>query len=89
MKAINNGKEAPGAELPIPPSVEEMTQDQIKSWLKKDLAVAISCLNAIHSDPDMLESLAAFMLGRVKNAKQKAAINPNQTDMFHVEPKSK
>lgn len=54
-------------------------QAQIRMWLVKDLGTAISCLSAIHSDPDMLNALADFMLGRINNAKNAQA---NQTDHF-------
>lgn len=44
-------------------------REKIKEWLKHDLGAAISCLNAIYSDPPMLDSLAEFMYGRFSNAK--------------------
>lgn len=47
----------------------EITQQAVKQYLVKDLSIAISCLNAIQSDPDLLEHLAQFMHGRFVNAK--------------------
>jgi len=46
-----------------------LTLDQVEKYLVKDIAVAISCLSAIQSDPDLLRSMAAFMLGRLENSK--------------------
>lgn len=65
MKTNNNGKEAQGAELPT------LTQPDIVRWLKRDLPTAINCLDAIYSDPDMLDALATFMHGRYMNSKHK------------------
>lgn len=61
MKTNNNGKEAQGAELPL------LTQQDVVRMLKRDLPMAINCLDAIYSDPDLLESLATFMHGRYMN----------------------
>lgn len=52
----------------------EVSPKQIAEFLKKDLAIAINCLAAIHSDPDMIDSLAAFMYGRYLNSKNKPEI---------------
>lgn len=65
MKTNNNGKEAQGAELPL------LTQADVVRMLKRDLPMAINCLDAIYSDPDMLESLATFMYGRYMNNRNK------------------
>lgn len=40
---------------------------QIKEWVKTDVARAISFLNAIHSDPDLIDHVATFMYGRLQN----------------------
>lgn len=58
------------------PTTEEakeaaMNLETVKGYLKKDLSIAVSCLNAILSDPDLLDSTANFMLGRLLNAKHK------------------
>jgi len=44
---------------------------RVKEYLTKDLSIAISCLNAIQSDPDLLDHIAHFMAGRWANAKHK------------------
>lgn len=54
----------PGVETP------KLTQELIVKYLNRDLSVAISCLTAIQSDPDLMESLATFMLGRVQNSQR-------------------
>lgn len=58
------------------PGVEEALQQAInptlvKDYLTKDLSVAIACLNAIQSDPDLLDHMAHFMAGRWQNAQSK------------------
>lgn len=49
----------------------EPTQKQVEEWLKNDLARCIHMLDAIYSDPDLLSSMATFMLGRLENAKMR------------------
>jgi len=60
-------------------SVSELGSDvdknKVKEWLKRDLSVAISCLNALYSDPDLLDHMSDFMYGRLLNAKQKEAVD--------------
>lgn len=51
------------------PDTVEITHEKVVQYLKKDLGNAIGCLNAIQSDPDMLNALATFMLGRFNNHK--------------------
>jgi len=53
--------EAPGAEI---------TVQKVEEYLKKDLSVALSCLHAIYSDPDLLRYMAIFMRGRQLNFEQ-------------------
>lgn len=43
----------------------------IKEWLKNDLGRSISCLNAIYSDPDLLDAVAEFMIGRLENERNR------------------
>jgi len=45
----------------------------IRQYLIKDLSVAIACLNAIASDPDLLEQVAHFIAGRYSNAQNAKA----------------
>lgn len=47
----------------------DISVNTITEYLKKDLSIAISCLNAIQSDPDLINHLAQFMHGRFINAK--------------------
>jgi hypothetical protein len=65
-KNQNTSAPAQGAES------ESLTVETVKKYLTKDLSIAISCLNAIQSDPDLLEHLAHFMHGRFVNAKHAA-----------------
>lgn len=50
---------------PISPG--EFTVDQIQDLLKRDLNVAIRCLDAVYKDPDLLRQMAIFMHGRLEN----------------------
>lgn len=50
-----------------------MSADVYLQMLKRDLPVAIGCLNAIYSDPEMMANLAAFMFGRWANAQNAKA----------------
>lgn len=66
-----NGTQAQGAGVP-PINVET-----VKGYLNKDLSIAISCLQAIQSDPDLLQTMAVFMHGRMinfENAKLQAKL---------------
>lgn len=66
---MNKKSNVPGAAQGAAP-VEPPTIDQVEAWMKKDMACAISLLNALYSDPDMLRSIATFMMGRFSNAKR-------------------
>lgn len=48
--------------------LRELTPEQVEKYLKKDLTVAISCLEAILRDQDILSNLAVFMAARFNNA---------------------
>lgn len=63
-KEMHNGVEAQGAETQ---AVEVPTIEKIEGYLRKDLGVAIKCLEAIHSDPDLIRSMATFLMGRFEN----------------------
>lgn len=66
-----NGSQAQGASQPI-------TVGQIQGYLKNDLGIAIRCLDAIYTDPDLLQALAEFMHGRLMNAKHKKDLEAQQ-----------
>jgi len=51
--------------------VESVDLAKVQEWMKRDISFAISLLNAIYSDPDLMESVAHFMLGRLNNSKNK------------------
>lgn len=52
-------------------TAEAITFETVRGYLKKDLSVSVSCLNAILSDPDLLDQVAHFMHGRWQNSKHK------------------
>lgn len=52
-------------------SVDVPNKKVIETWMKKDLGNAIALLNAIYSDPDLLEVMAGFMQGRMINSEMK------------------
>lgn len=58
-----NGKEIQGIDLPGVPDVQELERR-----VKNDLVSAISLLNAIYSDPDLLVDVCHFIRGRLINA---------------------
>lgn len=65
--------EAPGAEEAM---LDAMNPTLVKEYLKKDLSVAVACLNAILTDEDLLNHMATFMAGRWQNAQ--TAKHPKQ-----------
>lgn len=76
-----NGKvsEAQGAEtqeLPKVPTIQE-----VRNFLKKDLGMCITMLDAIYKDPNTLNSLADFLHGRFINQREAEAIK-NQQKLF-------
>jgi len=75
MKNSNTKKEtpAPGAEAPQTNGQEKVVfdLDTTRKYLRRDLAGAIALLNAIHSDPDLIEQMAVFMYGRLTNHQAK------------------
>lgn len=80
----NNKFKAEPVQGAEPAKEEEVNLEQVRKWLKKDLAMAISCLNAVYTDPDLIESVAVFMMGRMTNDKNAKAANEalkNQTKL--------
>lgn len=63
-----NGVKAQGAENT---EKVEVTLDVVKKWLRHDLGAAISCLNAIQTDPALMDAVAEFMYGRFINSVNK------------------
>lgn len=59
----------------VPDLANSLTREQVHEFLKKDLQVAINCLDAIYRDQDLLNAMTDFMFGRFKNAKHKEALN--------------
>lgn len=70
-KTETNGSSAQGVDEPI-------TVKTIEGYLKKDLQVAISCLEAMHSDPDLLRAMADFMHGRYLNNLNKKEVEKQE-----------
>lgn len=71
-KSSLNGSEAQGVDTEhVEEAKKQVTVETTKEWLKKDLGIAITCLNAMYTDPDLLENLAEFLHGRWMNAKHK------------------
>lgn len=66
------GTEAPGQKVP--------TLKEVQTFLKKDLGMAISLLDAIYRDTNTMNNLAEFLYGRYLNAKEQEAIK-NQTKL--------
>lgn len=70
-KNAQTAEAAPGAvDAKMAVSVE-----MVRDYLNKDLSVAISCLNAIQSDPDLMLHIAQFMHGRFQNSQQTKTFN--------------
>lgn len=69
----NKQQESPAQGAGLPP----ITPTLVKEFLRKDLSVAIACLQAIASDPDLLDSLSHFMAGRWHNNQNSKADGPN------------
>jgi len=73
MNKTSNGKASQGAPTP---TLEIPDVPKVVEWLNRDLSVAISCLSAIQSDPDLLNSLAVFMQGRLINSQLDKTTKP-------------
>lgn len=67
----SNGVQVPGTQDATQAARETVDVQTVTEYLKKDLSVAISCLNALYSDPDLLSHMAHFMHGRFINSKAK------------------
>lgn len=75
MKTINDVLD--GAQGPKS-TVEEVSADnkvisilQFRDWVKRDVGIAISCLEAIYRDVDTCNAVAEYLHGRYVNAKHK------------------
>lgn len=64
-------EQAPGADAPV-------NLKEIRIAVKHDLGAAIRFLDAIYSDPDLLESVAVFMKGRLDNYRHAKALKAQQ-----------
>lgn len=71
LKPTKNETIAQGADSQQNPEQIEINKKNIGQWLKRDLSSAISLLNALYSDPDLLDQITVFMLGRIENQKLK------------------
>lgn len=56
----------------------EFTPAVVEGLLKKDLGIAMTCLDAILSDPDLLQYMAVFMHGRMLNFHQSKTVQEEQ-----------
>lgn len=75
MEKLNNqAQSAPGVD---DATAEAVTVEGVKGYLKKDLSLALGCINAILSDEDLLENLAHFMHGRFQNHLHEKSRKPN------------
>lgn len=61
-----NGQSAQGAESP-----KTLTENEVKKFLKRDIASCINLMDAIYQDEGTLDSLASFLYGRYMNSKHK------------------
>lgn len=61
-KNDQNVIEAQGAEKQGVPDLKT-----VKEWTKRDIGLAIGVLNAIYSDPDLCNSMAEWIHGRIMN----------------------
>lgn len=59
----------------------KLEPDQIEKYLKRDLVVAIRCLEAIYKDQNLLKMVAQWFAGRMDNLAQQEA-NKSQTELF-------
>lgn len=59
----------------------------VRKWLKDDLGRALSLLNALHSDQELQNTMADWMLGRIGNWKNKQELDKNQLSVFGKGPK--
>lgn len=72
----NNGQvaEAQGAET----KTKIPTLGQVKEFLKNDLGKCIALLDAIYEDPNTMDNLAEFLLGRFTNALEQEELKKQQ-----------
>jgi len=84
MSSNGNGVEAPGAETQ---KVEVPTIEVIEKWITRDVGVSISCLQAIHNDPNLRRILAVYFQGKIENAKNAQEQDPAQMGLFSRGPK--
>lgn len=70
MDESKNGSTAPGAGTPKPLSLE-----QVREYVKRDLASTINLLDAIYKDQNTVEMLSDVLFGRYLNAKHKEELD--------------
>lgn len=57
--------------------LEDMSAKEVAQWLRRDLVVALTLLDALRSDTELLELMATFLQGRYINEKNKDRVNGN------------
>jgi len=73
MKTLLNGQS------PDSQDVDEMPAEKVAEWLKRDIGVALTLLNALYSDWDMLVNMAVFLQGRYTNAKNQEKLKDEES----------
>lgn len=61
-------------QLPIP------TVGDIEKWLVEDISRAVTLLNALHTDTELRRHMAAFMQGRIINARNKQELKNSKPE---------
>jgi len=67
--------------------VEDVNNENIRTWIKNDLNKFIHFLNMIYTDQDMINYLADFVQGRIDNARHKEQEEFQQTIRPFTKPR--
>jgi len=62
---------------------ENITIDQVKKWLALDLGSAAMSINAILSDPDILNQVAMFLHGKFENEQARKKLDIQEAINAH------
>lgn len=68
-------------------SVKSLSDDQLRRLVSNDLASAVSCLNMVRNDPEMMKAIQDIVIQRVRAEEENKRLQPelelDEEDIAH------
>lgn len=56
--------------------VKKSTDEEIRGWVSRDLGSAVSLINMIRNDPEMLKAISDIIIARVRAEEENKKLQP-------------